>query len=62
MAGGKNKNVAKLSNCAVFFAKLGFQLAEYNLLNGKVLVNALNIADNLTARPAADKIVKNLLK
>lgn len=40
----------------------GFQLAEYNVLNGKVLVNALNIADNLTARPAADKILKNLLK
>lgn len=40
----------------------GFQLAEYNVLNGKVLVNALNIADSLTARPAADKILKNLLK
>lgn len=40
----------------------GFQLAEYNVLNGKVLVNALNIADSLTASPAADKILKNLLK
>ena len=40
----------------------GFQLAEFKVLNGTVIVNSLDLTNDGSPRPAADAVLNNLLK